>query len=234
MTPTRPLLVSALAVSVLVVSGVMAQPGSGRPAGGGGGQPFSAERFVDRLMEADANGDGKLTREEMPGRFGEQVLAEADTNGDQMLDREELTKYAEKRFAERGGPRVGGQGGGPGAGFEGQMRRAGNAAKALRASEMNADTLEDDLRQIGDLEAALVMAKSESGSVQMSPQAKEKFGDDEAAYRKDMREDLIEAVTTALEIERALLDGRHDEARASLDKLLGERDDAHDLFQKDI
>ena len=67
--------------------------GRGGPGGGGPGGPPSPERFVEHAMEFDADGDGKL-------------------------DRNELAKFAEdiqRMRGGRGGPGgPGGPGGGPG------------------------------------------------------------------------------------------------------------------------
>ena len=61
------------------------------PGGGGPGGPPSPERFIEHAMEFDADGDGKL-------------------------DRDELTKFAGEIQRMRGGPGGGrgGPGGGPG------------------------------------------------------------------------------------------------------------------------
>jgi translation initiation factor IF-2 len=56
--------------------------GRGGPGGGGPGGPPSPERFVEHAMKFDADGDGKL-------------------------DREELTKFAEDIQRMRGGPGAG-------------------------------------------------------------------------------------------------------------------------------
>ena len=54
------------------------------------------QSLFDRIMAADANGDGKLNADEMPvqvrGGFGT-----ADLNGDGYIDRDELRKRLEKR-----------------------------------------------------------------------------------------------------------------------------------------
>jgi Ca2+-binding EF-hand superfamily protein len=57
-------------------------------------------------MGFDKNGDGKVTKDELPERM-QGLLEQADTNRDGALDREEV-----KRFADRGPP-----GGPPGAPF---------------------------------------------------------------------------------------------------------------------
>ena len=66
-------------------AGPGAREGRGGPGGGGPGGPPSPERFVEHAMKFDADGDGKL-------------------------DRDELTKFAEEIQRMRGG--AGGPGGG--------------------------------------------------------------------------------------------------------------------------
>ena len=60
--------------------------------------------MLQRLMSRDADGDGKVTKEEMPERM-RGMLERIDTNGDGAVDKEEAEKMAE-RF--RGGDRPAG------------------------------------------------------------------------------------------------------------------------------
>jgi len=229
MTMNRPLMVSALGVTVLLAGGLVAQPES---RGGGRGQGFSADQFIDRLMQSDSNGDGKLSRDEMPARLSDQIFGSSDKNGDELLDRDELRAFAEERLAGRGGARGGG--GGAQGGFTGQMRRLGDAVGALDESTMTAETRADDLRQIGIIQAALVAAKTRSEGVEMSSPAKDKYGDNVEAYRRDFRLDLIESLEDALAIERAILEGDAESARKHLSAMLDESMEAHSVFQDDI
>jgi Ca2+-binding EF-hand superfamily protein len=88
---------------------------SAEEAGVRGGGPFGdPARMVERWLENDADGDGQLSEDELPG-FMAQMMGQADTNGDGALDRAELTAAAEQ-FGRRFG---GGGFGGPGGGFGG-------------------------------------------------------------------------------------------------------------------
>jgi len=86
-------------------------PGFGGPFGQGRGGPggLGSGDFVEFVMGFDRNGDGKVSKDEMPERMKEQMLPRADTNGDGAIDKQEAEKMAE-RFG-RGHP---GAGGGPG------------------------------------------------------------------------------------------------------------------------
>ncbi len=68
----------------------------------------SADDLVERLMAYDKNGDGKVTKDELPERM-HGLIEQGDRNGDGALDRDEI-----RRLSERGPP-----GGGPGGGFGG-------------------------------------------------------------------------------------------------------------------
>lgn len=53
------------------------------------GGPPNPEAMIDRVMENDKNGDGKLSKNEIPRHLA-QLLAGADTNGDGGIDRAEV------------------------------------------------------------------------------------------------------------------------------------------------
>lgn len=104
------------------------RPGEGGPGGfgrGEGGPPqFNVESFIARLMERDANKDGKLSAEEL-GERSARLLETGDKNGDGYLDAEELKAIAESmaaRFREGGGGRFGGRSGEGGPRGEGGNR----------------------------------------------------------------------------------------------------------------
>jgi hypothetical protein len=80
-----------------------APPEGDRPGAGGGD-------FIARLMEGDADKDGKLTKAELPERM-HRILERADTSGDGALDKAELDAMAARFSAGRnaqGGDRPGG------------------------------------------------------------------------------------------------------------------------------
>ena len=64
----------------------------------------TADDLVERLMSYDKNGDGKVTKDELPERM-HGLIEQGDRNGDGALDRDEI-----RRLAARGPP---GRPGGP-------------------------------------------------------------------------------------------------------------------------
>ena len=53
-------------------------------------QPIDPQQFVDRMMQNDANGDGKLSKDELPPALVERLMERADTNKDGSIDRSDL------------------------------------------------------------------------------------------------------------------------------------------------
>ncbi len=79
---------------------------------GGPGGPFGDPgEFVDRIMEADANKDGKISKEEAPERMRE-GFDRMDNNKDGFIDKPELEEMGRRFRGGPGGP--GGPGGRPG------------------------------------------------------------------------------------------------------------------------
>jgi hypothetical protein len=92
--------------------------GSGRSGGFGGrglgggrggfGGPDSAD-FAVRIMSNDKNGDGKVTRDELP-EYMLRILDRADTNNDGAIDKAEAKKMTERFGGSRSGGTRRGQG----------------------------------------------------------------------------------------------------------------------------
>lgn len=77
--------------------------------GGGRGGPGGQQDVGQLFARADKNGDGKLTKDELPGPLAERLM-KADANGDGALTKAELEE-ARKKAPGRPGPGAGGRGG---------------------------------------------------------------------------------------------------------------------------
>lgn len=95
------------------------------PPGGPGLGPPSPEQMLARLMQRDADQDGKLSKEEVPD-FLKEHFETVDKDGDGFIDEEELKGSMQALMAAMGPRRPGGPGGpgpggfgpgGPGPGF---------------------------------------------------------------------------------------------------------------------
>ncbi len=62
----------------------------------GAGQGGDAAQRADRLMQMDADGDGKLSAEEAPEQL-RNMIQRADSDGDGLVSKDELIKMAESR-----------------------------------------------------------------------------------------------------------------------------------------
>jgi collagen type III alpha len=104
--------------------GFLARPGETPPGGGQPGTPpvgkrrgglpgnLEANEFRERLKRADANGDGKLSKEEAPERIKDN-FDRLDANGDGFLDEAEMRQMMQRML-----------GGGPGKRPEGKRPKA--------------------------------------------------------------------------------------------------------------
>jgi len=73
--------------------------GGQRGGGEGRGMP-NPEQLFKRL---DADGDGKLSKKELPERFGQRIM-QADANKDGIVTKEEFAEVAKRMAGGRGGP----------------------------------------------------------------------------------------------------------------------------------
>jgi Spy/CpxP family protein refolding chaperone len=78
-----------------------ARVGRGGRGGFPGGRGLSAEQIVDRILSFDKNGDGKVTKDELPERM-QDLIAKGDANKDGALDRDEVKKLAADLARDRG------------------------------------------------------------------------------------------------------------------------------------
>ena len=116
--------------------------------------------------------------------------------------------------------------------FEHAMSDAGRAWRTLRNSSFDADSQEADLQAIQSLQTALLTAKPLGYGVHMSPQAQEKYGDDKQAYEMAIRSQLLDALSSAMTLERAVLDGDADAAKAAIEELNMEQREGHGEFRR--
>ena len=207
--------------------------GQDAPRPGRGGDPA---QMVERMMSQDANGDGKLAKDEMPGPLAERIFDRADANKDGFLDKAELEAFA-KAGGMRGGQGAGGAGGGAGAGaaralnMEGAMKALNGAYRALNASAMDASTKAADLEAVQRMQTAIFAAKAGAGTLRMSDAAKAKFGADKAAFEAGFRKAMLETAKLSIELEMAILDGKSAEAKALVKKIHDSEETGHALFQ---
>lgn len=231
---------TAVCASIFISSIAFAQAPADPAAGGftgGSGRP-GGQQLSQRLLQGDANGDGKLSVEELPPQFHE-VFAVVDTNKDGFLDEAEIAAlvktqgegFGESRGEGRGAAR-GGRGGAGGApqNYGGAMKQINRGFKGLKSSAFDSTTLAKDLEQIQNVQAGLVAAKGMASTVRMAPQAKAKYGDDNAKYQRDLRTQLIAALTTAIALESAVLAGDQAAAKAAVAKLDHAEDTGHEAF----
>ncbi len=212
-----------------------AQPGqrAGQP-GQRGGQPGQRggdpAQFVERMMQRDANGDGKLQRDELPEQLAERLFESGDTNGDGALDREELLAVMNRRTGQGGG-----QGGRQGAtnappNFEGSMRQAGRAMAGLQRAELTSDSMRRDLRSVQMLQQALLGAKGGMSSAPRSERAQERYNSDDK-FNVAMRMNILRVLSESITLEMAILEGKEGAARESLAKIIEIQEKAHAVFQ---
>lgn len=82
-------------------------PFAGRVSGRGGmpgGRPFRGGNLADRIMGWDADGDGRVVREEFPDRMIDR-FDRIDRNGDGAVTKKEAKRAAKRMRKDRGGRR---------------------------------------------------------------------------------------------------------------------------------
>lgn len=257
--PTRPVLSSlallALALAHVTSPALAQQDGTFPPSGGAGDRPQGARQgmrgdpaqMVERMMSQDANGDGKLARDEVPGPFAERIFERADTNGDGFVDRAELEAFAKSMPARPGGmrgeggpdaPGVPGAGGprgeapGAPANLESAMKQVNRAYRQLRGSAFDAASRERDLGSVQALQTGLLACKA-MPAPPMTDAWKAKNGDDEAAYRAGFRKAFVKSALTAIELEMAILDGDAAKAKSLVERIHDSEESGHALFQRE-
>lgn len=246
---TLSLIALALVSTTLSANCFAQQDGTFPPQGPGGrgeGQqgerpraPVDPQQFIDRMMQNDANGDGMLSKDELPPQLAERLMARADTNKDGMLDKGELEAAAQSGAmgAGRGAPREGGrvaprEGGPEGAmNVEGAMKQMNRAYKALGNSAFDESSRATDLGMIQALQSAIVAAKGGAARLPMSEAAKAKFGDDRARFDAEFRGMMLDALIASIELEKAVLEGNGASAKAGVAKLHELEEKGHELFQ---
>ncbi|MCE2882894.1 MAG: hypothetical protein LW636_11140, partial [Planctomycetaceae bacterium] len=231
----------ALAAASFAVAqdGTFPPPGGGgqdgqRPGGGGGMRGGDPAQFVERLMQQDANGDGKLAKDEMQGPMAERLFDRADANKDGFVDRAELEEMAKSGQMGRGQGGQGAQGGQAGRGgaggapnLEGAMRQAQRAYRTLSASSFTAESRKADLDSVQQFQMAIFGAKGGIANAPMSAKAKEKFGDDKAAYEAEFRKALLKSGILAANHEHAILDGDAAKAKALVTQINESQESGH-------
>lgn len=198
-------------------------------------QPADPQQFVDRMMGNDANGDGKLSKDELPPPLADRLFERADTNKDGFIDRGELETAAKSgglggRGAARGG--AGGAGGaGAPANVEGAMKQMNRAYRTLNASQFTPESRKADLDSIQALQGAIVGAKGGGANLRMSDTAKARFGDDRAKFDAEFRSMMLETLLVSIDIERAVIAGDGSKAKELVAKLHDLEEKGHELFQ---
>jgi soluble cytochrome b562 len=223
-----------------------------RPQQGRGNRGGNPEMIADRMMQADADGDGKVSKAEASGGNAQRMFDQADADGDGFITRVEIITFIQSRSGNRGGGRGedmarpgGDRAGGDRAGspaaakpvdpkeaFHEAMEASGRALRGLRRAKFDAISKETDLAAIRTIQSSLMIAKQHTAAIPMSDAAKEKFGTDAKAYQMAFQIDLIKAIMGALQVEMAVLQGDAEKAKAAVANIVTIRSDSHDVFEE--
>jgi hypothetical protein len=213
----------------------------GGPAGGQDGQRPGGNRgdpaqLVERMMQMDANKDGKISKDEMPAQQVERMFDRADTNKDGFLDKAELEAFAKAGQARGQGGQPGGAGGaqrGGAVNLEGAMKQINGAYKALKASALDAASKSADLDAVQRMQMGLIGAKAGVATLKMSDAARAKFGEDKAGFEAAFRRKMLDSAKLSIELELAILDGKTAEAKVIVGKIHDAEESGHDVFKSD-
>jgi len=109
-----------------------------------------------------------------------------------------------------------------------QMERVEAAMRSLRRSVRKPESRADSLGHVQECQEGLMLAKP------LAPMMAAKIPEAERpAFVRDYRLGMIEALEAYLELERALLEERDDDAKELYKKAAGLEDPAHELFTED-
>ncbi len=108
------------------------------------------------------------------------------------------------------------------------MERVEDAMRTLRRSIRKPEARVDSLAHVQECQEGLLLSK-ELDPI-MLPRVPEA---EQAAFKRDFRLGMIEALEAYLELERALLEERDDDARELYKKASGLEDPAHERFTED-
>lgn len=241
------------ACSILVLSLASAafaqQDGTFPPEGGRDGrrpqegerparQPVDPAQFIERMMQNDANGDGMLSKDELPPALAERLLERGDTNKDGMLDKSELEAAAKSGAVGAGRGAAGGARGNPREGgaagpmdIEGAMKQMNRATKTLQGSNFDEASRASDLSSVQSLQNAVIASKGGVARLRMSDRAKAQFGDDRARFEAEFRTMMLDTLLVTVEIEKAVLAGDASAAKSAVARLEPLEEKGHDLFQ---
>ena len=115
--------------------------------------------------------------------------------------------------------------------FEGSMRQLGQAWRGLRGAQWDEASREANLAAIVQLEEGLMQAKANIAGVDMSPRAKEQYGEDTDAYHAALRSQLIDTLASTLLLEQAVVLGDGEAAQKAFDVVNQQQREGHSMFR---
>ena len=115
--------------------------------------------------------------------------------------------------------------------FEHGMERANRAYQALKKSAFDAASRDADLTHAREMQEGLQQSKSVADEMPMMGPAEAKYGDDAAAYHRDLRAGLIGAQQASLKLEAAVNAGDAAAAKAAFAEVAETQRDGHRAFR---